>query len=116
MIFYYLLKSIFMINNIMVTVKVEVDQRVSGCGGCSIITFTSIRFIQIIYFFFIYNEIFILLLYLSLSQVTVLQCSGVSSRRCQGEEWSPGLMTSLSESGTSPRGQVSTHCLSTLTM
>ena len=34
-IFYYLLKSIFMINDIMVTVKEEVDQLVSGCGGCS---------------------------------------------------------------------------------
>ena len=40
-----LLKSIILIH-VMVTVKAEVEQRVSGCGGGNLIASTSIRFRQ----------------------------------------------------------------------
>ena len=37
-----------MIVIIIATVKLEVEQNVSGCGGCILIAFTSIRFRQIL--------------------------------------------------------------------
>ena len=40
----YLPKSIMMIVLVIATVKLEVEQNVSGCGGCIIIASTSIRF------------------------------------------------------------------------